>query len=198
MKNLLVFLFCFVVLIVITSKPAVGIVPTVFNESESTETPTPENTLFIFGPDGELVYIAQAATKEFVVLDGREGVKYDGIVAGSLGFNSDGKLFYIARSAAQEFVVLGGKEEIKYDRIIADSLVLSPNGKLTYLAQKAGKEFVVSGGKAGKGYDQVSIGSDPVVVEKGETNILGSIILICALILLVVGIAILTIRLSRR
>jgi len=58
------------------------------------------------------------AKSQFVVVDGKEGKEYDGIVAGSLKFSPDSKhLAYVAVRGEKRFVVVDGKEGKEYDGI---------------------------------------------------------------------------------
>jgi hypothetical protein len=53
----------------------------------------------IFSPDSRhMAYVAGAGAKQFVVVDGKEGKRYDGLVKGTTcTFDSSGKVHYLAK-----------------------------------------------------------------------------------------------------
>jgi len=86
-----------------------------------------------------------------VVLDGREGPKYDGIVKGSLHFSPSGEhLAYAATKGDEWFVVLDGKEGPKYDGIIPNGPTFQADGTLEYLAFKYSVLFRIKHSPAGQ------------------------------------------------
>jgi len=127
---------------------------------------------FKASPDGRRVaYVAKAGNKMFVVVDGKEEKRYDGIGKGSLIFSPDSKrVAYVAKSADKWFVVVDGKEEKEYDSIsmfsrlkdvgVKGSVIFSPDGKRvaywTEAKTKAGSVLcVVVDGKEEKQYDGI-------------------------------------------
>jgi dipeptidyl aminopeptidase/acylaminoacyl peptidase len=113
-----------------------------------------------FSSDGSrLIYVAQrggGVLKEFVVLDGKEGVTYR-LVRDPL-FSRDGKhVSYLAIGKGgfgdDPFVVLDGKEMKLPATPRLDSLRLSPDGKRTACTLQQGISFfVVADGVEGKKY----------------------------------------------
>ncbi|HJM63261.1 MAG TPA: hypothetical protein QGF50_06080 [Roseibacillus sp.] len=83
----------------------------------------------IFSADRKsMAYVAGDGNKNFVVLDGAEGAKFDEIY--DLRFSPVGsRLAYGARRGLEHFVVDGGKELGSYENIQQGSLVFSPDGK---------------------------------------------------------------------
>lgn len=87
-----------------------------------------------------------SGNKWFVVVDGKEGKQYDGIV-GSPIFSPDGKrVAYAAVIGDKQFVVLDGKEEKQYDVIITirgGRIVFDSDERFHYLAVKDNKLYLV-------------------------------------------------------
>jgi roadblock/LC7 domain-containing protein len=96
-----------------------------------------------------------SGNKWFVVVDGKEGKQYDGIV-GSPIFSPDGKrVAYAAVIGDKQFVVVDGKEGKQYDGIVG-SPIFSPDSKrVAYAAVIGDKQFVVLDGKEEKQYDVI-------------------------------------------
>jgi Tol biopolymer transport system component len=110
----------------------------------------------IFSPDSKLVaYAAGIGNKQFVIVDGKEGARYDGIMSGSLIFSPDSKhVAYAAEAGNKRFVIVDGKEGTRYDAI--GSLIFSPNSKrVAYGAGIGNKRFVIVDGKEGMQYDAI-------------------------------------------
>jgi WD40 repeat protein len=108
-------------------------------------------------PDGKsFAYVAYEKGKWFIVLNGEELQKYDGIALGTPIFSPDGKLFYGARLENKWFTVMDGEESAdEYDEIGQD-VSFSADGKhIVYSARRGNKWFVVLDGKAGKEYDRL-------------------------------------------
>jgi len=113
-------------------------------------------------PDNKRVaYRAYASGKYFVVVDGKDEKRYDGIANGSLVFSPDSRrLSYLANLGDKYFVVVDGKEGKRYDGIGKGSLVFSPDSaRVAYGGLSHGKYFVVVDGKEGKHYDAIANGS---------------------------------------
>ncbi|MGA1974777.1 MAG: hypothetical protein ABSG92_04000 [Conexivisphaerales archaeon] len=121
-------------------------------------------------PDGKRVaYVAGVGTKQFVVVDGKEGKQYDGIGKGILELASDfylgipvfspdsQRVAYVAREGERWFVVIDGKEEKQYDDLGPLTLTFSPDSKrVAYVARVGTKQFVmVVDGKEGKQYEWI-------------------------------------------
>jgi hypothetical protein len=71
-----------------------------------------------FGKEGgRLAYVGRKGGKEFVVLDGAAGARYDAVA--NLGFTPDGRhVVYTARRAGKSFVVVDGVEGREYDAFL--------------------------------------------------------------------------------
>jgi rRNA maturation protein Nop10 len=118
--------------------------------------------------------------QNYVVLDGKEGKKYERIFPSIFTFSPDSKhLVYRAgedcelggyynetNMCSRYFVVLDGKEGNKYDYIENYSLIFSPDSKhFAYIGGenckqfheyiKCSKYFIVLNGKEGKKYDYI-------------------------------------------
>ena len=99
-------------------------------------------------PDGaHVAYEAQAGSKLVVVVDGKEGTRYDGIGKGTLIFSPDSKhLGYRAGLNNKQLVVVDGKEGPQYDRIVnagGGKIVFTSFGSLHYLAIKGSVIYLV-------------------------------------------------------
>src|SRR3990172_7732287 len=90
--------------------------------------------------------------KYIVVVDGKEGKKYD-VIGEGYSFSPDGKrLAYAAEEGEKFMVVVDGIEGKKYDNI--GNPLFSPDGKrLAYAVKDNNKVFVVVNGEEGKKYD---------------------------------------------
>ena len=113
-----------------------------------------------FSRDGSrLAYAAKRGGACVVVVDGKPGNGYDGIVAGSIAFSPDGRrVAFVAergdarRGTVSRFVVVDGKSGAAFERI-RGAPRFSPNGRrVAYVAERDGRQFVVVDGAAGKGY----------------------------------------------
>src|SRR6266581_6965744 len=135
----------------------------------------------IFSPDGKrLAYVASNSGKWFVVVDGKEGKKYDGLVS-ALSFSPDsrhvvytdggdyydigGFLFspdskrvtHVVSTGPQSVVVVDGQDG-EYHNGLVRSLVFSPNSKrMAYVAATEDKRnrFAVVDERQGKPYEGV-------------------------------------------
>jgi len=113
---------------------------------------------FKVSPDSKRVaYVSIEGNKQFVVVDGKEQKKYDGIGASTLIFSPDSKrMAYAAKMGDKWFVVVDGKEQKQYDGIGAHSLIFSPDSKrVAYVAGVGNKQLVIVGGKEGNPYDSI-------------------------------------------
>jgi hypothetical protein len=105
-----------------------------------------------FGPgDEDLAYIASRSNKWFVVVNGREGKRYDRIGYPKEGvwpftFSSQGgHLAYIAAQGNTERVVVDDREEPAYDQILVPAPVFSPDSKqVAYFARRGSKVIAVA------------------------------------------------------
>jgi len=92
-------------------------------------------------PDSErLAYRAQEGDKQFVVVDGEEGKRYEDILKGTLIFSPDSEhLAYGAQEGNEQFVVLDGEEGKRYEGIVTISggkIIFDSLDSLHYLALK--------------------------------------------------------------
>ena len=66
---------------------------------------------------GRMAYVGRRGGKDFVILDGEAGAKYDAIA--NLGFTPDGRhVVYTARRAGKSLVVVDGVESREYDAFV--------------------------------------------------------------------------------
>jgi len=96
-------------------------------------------------------------SKDFIVLNGKEGRAYDSI--GEFNFSPDSnQLAYVAKKEGRGFVVINEKEGEIYDGYIG-RINFGPDGKeLAYVVNVEGglgKEFIVVNGKEGKTYNNI-------------------------------------------
>lgn len=129
----------------------------------------------LFSPDSmRVAYLATSNGKKFVVVDGKEGKKYD-ILNGNYDtvvvFSPDSKrVAYRVTTGRKptndrldepvldrkQFIVVDDKEGKTYDDIPTQSPIFSPDGlRVAYLAKSGNKQFVVVDGKEGKAYDHL-------------------------------------------
>jgi hypothetical protein len=74
--------------------------------------------------------VAVRGGKWFVVVDGKEGKEYDGIVKGTPVFSPDSKhLAYMARRGGKWFVVIDGEEGKEYDGFLLGSKLVFDSPK---------------------------------------------------------------------
>ncbi len=130
-----------------------------------TDNADPENfNNFVFSPDStRLAYEAEEGDKKFVVVDGKEGKRYDSISYPI--FSPDGAhVAYRAEKSRKLWrrgwacVVVDGKEGKRYDGIWLSPIFSPDSTRLAYKAEKwfFGKGFkksVVVDGEEGKRYD---------------------------------------------
>ena len=102
--------------------------------------------MFKVSPDGKrMAHAAKKGKKWFLVVDGRDGTKYDGLVPVSQIFSPDGKcVAYIAMTGKKQFVVVDGREGSGYDMVVTNTLIFTPAGVATYLAVRDGVLFRVT------------------------------------------------------
>lgn len=110
----------------------------------------------LFSPNSRrIAYPVRLDNKWFVVLDDKEGSRYDSL--GHIEFSPDsGHVAYVAQRGTKQFVVLDGQEGKQYDRVGAP--VFSPDSKtLAYAAytDKYKKWFVVVNGQEGKSFERI-------------------------------------------
>ena len=116
-----------------------------------------------FSPDGtHVAWVAEVDGRRFVILDGKEGARYDRITDDEYlrfypVFSRDSQhLAYYARIGDKWVCVLDGKEGPKYD-LVQQVKFSRDSQHLAYVAGRAGREFVVFDGKEGPPYDEVCI-----------------------------------------
>ena len=115
----------------------------------------------MYSPDGKhVVYGARIGAvrngeKWFFVMDGKEGVHYDGIADPMFSPDSS-RLAYLAQKGNQILVVMDGKEGASFDAIPLRTLVFSPDSQhLVFKAQKGNKWVVVADGQSGAEFDVI-------------------------------------------
>ena len=96
---------------------------------------------FKVSPDSKRVaYVVQEDNKGFVVVDGKKGERYDGIMKGTPIFSPDSKrLAYGVGEGNKQFVVVDGEEGKKYDDIVTvggRKFIFDSADTLHYLAVK--------------------------------------------------------------
>lgn len=98
----------------------------------------------VVSPDGRRIayvnsaYIPKIGNKQFVVVDGKEGEKYDEIM-GNIDFSPDSKRFaYAAKKEGKTLVVVDGKESRQFnENSFIFTLLFSPDSKrIAYLVGK--------------------------------------------------------------
>lgn len=125
--------------------------------------------------DGQcLAYRAELDGRRFVVVNGTEGKKYDGILEGTPVISPIGHhVAYGARIGNKHFVVLDGQEGTRYDGIGERTLTFSPNGeKVAFMAGIGGKFLMVVDNKEQKPYD--GIGTPPIFSSDGSSCAYGA------------------------
>ena len=77
-------------------------------------------------PDAmRVAYSARISNKDVVVVDGKEGKRYDSIGQGTLVFSPDSsRVTYAAFAGNKQFVVIDRQEDKPYDGILQGTLVL--------------------------------------------------------------------------
>ena len=101
---------------------------------------------FRVSPDSKHVaYAAEAGNKRFVIVDGKEGTRYDAI--GSLIFSPNSKrVAYGAGIGNKRFVIVDGKEGMQYDAIVTFGgarVIFTSFDSLLYLANKGNGIYLV-------------------------------------------------------
>jgi dipeptidyl aminopeptidase/acylaminoacyl peptidase len=120
-----------------------------------------------YSPDSKrLAYVVLAGDKEFLVVDGVEQKKYDGVARPI--FSPDSKrLAYSAKLNNQYFVVVDGIAGNPYD--IVGPPVFSPDGsRMAYIAKAKKDWFIVVDGVEGKHYDAIAKDCEPIFSPKGN------------------------------
>jgi len=118
---------------------------------------------FVFGPAGQLGYVATDAKGDFVFYDGREdALRFEEIDSNSIIVSADGKhLAYVAEpDSFEDVAVVDGRPSKVYRGLDGDiregSLELSPDGRRSgYAVEDGNKSHVVIDGRPGKFYDAV-------------------------------------------
>ena len=130
----------------------------------------------VFSPSSKrLAYTVEKYSKprhSFVVLDGKEGTRYNGIRRFSITFSPNSKsVAYVAHVKKKETIVVDGIEGKHYLRIVSRPFFSPDSKQLAYVAEEDGKMFVVVNGlvsdwllakfvsfaKEGKRYDAIQI-----------------------------------------
>lgn len=120
---------------------------------------------FVFSPDGRrLAYCANEANDWRVVVDEKEGRRYDGIGGDledglSIVFSPNSqRLAYVASRGDKQLVVVDGKEEPEVGGVITPGgLIFSPDSRrVAYACQRRGKYVVVLDGEEGPTFDGIA------------------------------------------
>ncbi|MBL7131898.1 MAG: PD40 domain-containing protein [Candidatus Omnitrophica bacterium] len=96
-------------------------------------------------PDSKhICYVVQEGKQQYVVLNGKEGKRYD-FVGQTLVFSPDSqRLAYLASQGGKQFVVVDGREGKRYEFIGEKTLVFSPSSqRFAYGAKEDGQWFAV-------------------------------------------------------
>jgi len=125
-------------------------------------------------PDSKRVaYTAKTGNKSFVVIDGKEGKRYDGILRASGPiFSPDSKrVAYGAETGTKQVIVVDGKEGKQYDGIATPGPIFSPDSKhLAYAIVSGSKSFVIVDGKEGKRYNGIiNFGGGRIVFDSADS-----------------------------
>ena len=99
-----------------------------------------------FSPDStRLAYTTSIANKSCVLVDGKKGKLYDGILAHSVRFSPDSKhIGYTVLDNNKIYAVVDGKDGKRYDSVSSWGPVFSPDSKhVAYLAFLRDKSFMV-------------------------------------------------------
>jgi len=92
-----------------------------------------------------LAYVALSGKQELVVVDGKEGARYDEIGSFPIFSPDSKKVAYMAKKGGQWLVVVNGVEGKKYERI--ENLMFSPDGqRIAYIAFRNDSQLVVVNG----------------------------------------------------
>ena len=100
-------------------------------------------------------YAGILGRKMMVVLDGKEGPKYDSVGI-PVTFSSDSNhSAYAARLNNSTFMIIDGKEGDRFDGV--NLFLFGPNGgHFAYMAAQGDSQFVVSDGKKGPNFDKIN------------------------------------------
>jgi hypothetical protein len=103
-----------------------------------------------------VAYQARGGTTSAVVVDGKEGKLYDGVVIGSLVFSPDSRrLAYIAKLGDRYSLVVNEREGKIYEKVF-DNPIFSPDSKrVAYVADNGTSQAVVVEGSEGNYYDGI-------------------------------------------
>jgi predicted Zn-dependent protease/Tol biopolymer transport system component len=114
-------------------------------------------------PDGSrAAYAAQYGNRFVVVVDGKEGKKYDQVVRGTPVFSRDSRhVAYGAGSSGAHVVVADGKEGEPYDEVFL--VGYTPDGKKLFYGARVGNQvtFVVNGKEWGYYDGRGGVGHSP-------------------------------------
>lgn len=115
--------------------------------------------------------------EEFIVVDGKEGKKYDFVGDPVFSPNSQKIAFWavpefnLVTQRGESFIVINGKEGKKYDDFLRNPVFSPDSSKVAYVVPQGelgGKSFVVVGNKEGKQYDSVLI--NPIIVFSPDSS----------------------------
>ncbi|MDP2208849.1 MAG: hypothetical protein Q8K98_08755 [Bacteroidota bacterium] len=118
--------------------------------------PSLGETLIVSPDSKHFMYPVQAGNKHFVIVDGTEHPRYDGLGIATLVFSPDSRhVAYVALTGNQQCVVVDGKGGHLYDGFKKGILFSSDSKRVAYIAALGDKQFVVIEGKEQKKYDGV-------------------------------------------
>lgn len=104
------------------------------------------------------VEVIEAASTQFVTIDGRRSAGYRAIAAWSMAFSADSRhVTYAARMNGHWAVIHRGRRGPAWDGI--GEIVLSDSGRLAYAAERAGSWRVIVDGRAGPRFDAILAGT---------------------------------------
>ena len=110
----------------------------------------------VFSPDSKkVIYVALKDRKQFVVVNGVEEERYDGIGGGSFTFSPDGKrLAYAARNGPAWFVCYDGRVSRAYHGVFG--ITFTPDSRFVCFAGRKGADEVIVVGRD-EGYTFMTI-----------------------------------------
>jgi len=119
---------------------------------------SPDIAPIIFSFDSrQLAYVVEKDYKQFVVVNGKEEKRYDGITALPIFSPDCNRMAYVAEIENKQFIVCNGSEEKQYDGIVSGGPIFSPDSRrLAYTAIVGNNRLVIIDGKEGKQYSDAT------------------------------------------
>lgn len=116
-----------------------------------------------FSPDGDrIIYTAARDGKQFIVVNGKEGLQYDALLPGTPFYSPDNKqMIYVALKDKQWVIIVDGEEQARHEGIAPGSFAFSPDNRhLAYLVTGGGSmKIAVDGLESSSTYDGFFPGS---------------------------------------